>query len=185
MDSPFMQAIAGALAVHGILVVRFEFAYMAARRAGGARRPPPPVARLAEEYRVVLDEIHRPPAAIGGKSLGGRVASLIVDALPPPRPRLVCLGYPFHPPGQPLSLRTAHLEGLKAPALIVQGERDPFGTRAEVEAMALSPAISFHWALDGDHSLEPRRASGATLAANIAAAAAAVARFLKNDQSIV
>ena len=141
MDSAFMDAIATALAGHGIAVARFEFAYMAARRDGGKRSPPPPIARLELEYRDFLAQFPRPVTAIGGKSLGGRVASRIVDALREDDrgPGLVCLGYPFHPPGKPEKLRTAHLETLRSPALIVQGERDPFGGRGEVEAMHLSP----------------------------------------------
>ena len=89
----------------------------------------------------------------------------------------MCLGYPFHPPKKPDQLRTAHLEQLACPALIVQGERDPFGTRAEVEAMRLSPAIRLHWAGDGDHDLGPRGASGFTRKGNLAAAADAMAEF--------
>jgi predicted alpha/beta-hydrolase family hydrolase len=89
----------------------------------------------------------------------------------------VCLGYPFHPPNRPDELRTAHLETLTCPTLIIQGERDPFGTRTEVEAMRLSPAIRFHWASDGDHDLGPRGGSGFTRKGNLAAAADAVAAF--------
>src|SRR5262249_19606466 len=85
----------------------------------------------------------------------------------------VCLGYPFHPPNQPGKLRTAHLEGLACPALIVQGERDPFGPRAEVEGFTLSPVIRFHWAGDGDHDLGPRGGSGFTRKGNLADAAGA------------
>ncbi len=87
---------------------------------------------------------------------------------------LACLGYPFHPPKKPEQLRTAHLTALACPALIVQGERDPFGGRAEVEGYGLSPAIRMHWASDGDHDLGPRGASGFTRKGNLAAAADAV-----------
>ena len=119
------------------------------------------------------------PLLIGGKSMGGRVASLVADDLYAAGriAGLVCLGYPFHPPGRPDQLRTAHLEHLACPALIVQGERDPFGSRAEVEAMRLSLAIRFHWAGDGDHDLGPRGGSGFTRKGNLAAAADAVAAF--------
>jgi predicted alpha/beta-hydrolase family hydrolase len=92
---------------------------------------------------------------------------------------LVCLGYPFHPPNRPGELRTAHLQRLVCPALIVQGERDPFGPRHEVEAMKLSPAIRFHWAGDGDHDLGPRGGSGFTRKGNLADAADAVAAFAR------
>ena len=187
MDSPFMDAIAADLAGHGVAVARFEFAYMATRRDGGKRSPPPPIARLEAEYRDFLAQFPRPVTAIGGKSLGGRVASRIVDALRKgdQGPALVCLGYPFHPPGKPEKLRTAHLETLRSPALIVQGDRDPFGGRDEVEAMCLSPNIAFHWLADGDHSFEPRKKSGETLAGNLASAAEAIAGFVKRLQSTV
>jgi predicted alpha/beta-hydrolase family hydrolase len=75
-------------------------------------------------------------------------------------------------------VRTAHLAGLRTPALIVQGERDPFGTRSEVERFDLSPAIRLHWLADGDHGFAPRRRSGRTLAQNMAEAVAAVAGFV-------
>jgi predicted alpha/beta-hydrolase family hydrolase len=116
---------------------------------------------------------------IGGKSLGGRVASLVTDEFYTSGmiAGLVCLGYPFHPPGKPDQLRTQHLQNLQCPALIIQGERDPFGTRAEIEALALSKTISFAWIGDGDHDLRPRARSGLTHQENLAAAAEAVAAF--------
>jgi predicted alpha/beta-hydrolase family hydrolase len=92
---------------------------------------------------------------------------------------LVCLGYPFHPPNKPEQPRTAHLVKLTCPTLIVQGERDPFGPRNEVEALRLSSAIGFHWAGDGDHDLGPRGGSGYTRKGNLASAADAVATFAK------
>jgi len=187
MDSDFMQVIADRLSDHGIAVARFEFAYMAARRESGKRAPPPPVARLEAEYRAFLAEFPQSVAAIGGKSLGGRVASLIVDSLRLANsgPGLVCLGYPFHPPGKPQSLRTGHLEDLQSPALIVQGERDALGSRGEVEALLLAPRIQIHWLPDGDHSFVPRKSSGTTIDDNIAEAAQAVAMFLTELQSTV
>jgi predicted alpha/beta-hydrolase family hydrolase len=92
---------------------------------------------------------------------------------------LVCLGYPFHPTGAPDKLRTAHLEGLRTPSLFVQGERDPFGTREEVEGYALSPAIRFEWLPDGDHSFKPRKASGHTYEGHLATAASAAVAFVR------
>jgi hypothetical protein len=93
-------------------------------------------------------------------------------------PAAVALGYPFHPPGKPEQLRTAHLAELRTPCLICQGERDPFGTREEVAGYSLSPAVRLHWAPDGDHHLAPRKVSGRTAAQNRAAAIAAVAGLL-------
>jgi len=184
MTSPFLDTVAKLLAERNIAVTRFEFAYMAARRAGGKRRPPPKAELLVGEYRQAVQELSaamRPDQMllIGGKSMGGRVASLLADELfAAGRIRgLVCLGYPFHPPGKPEQLRTQHLVALATPALIVQGERDPFGNRAEVEALALAAGTRFHWAGDGDHDLGPRGGRGFTRRGNLEAAADAVAAF--------
>jgi predicted alpha/beta-hydrolase family hydrolase len=83
---------------------------------------------------------------------------------------LMCLGYPFHPPGRPEQLRTAHLEALRTPALICQGTRDPFGTREEVAGYALSEQIELFWVEDGDHDLKPRKAVTGLSAAEARAA---------------
>lgn len=174
MDSRWMDDMAARLAARGIRVLRFEFAYMAARREG--RRPPVPRAdRVLDEYRAAWEEAGRPPL-IGGKSYGGRVASMVADSLAVSG--LVCLGYPFHPPGRPDRLRTAHLEHLTTPTLVCQGERDPMGARDEVAGYALALAIDVAWAPDGDHDLRPRKAvSGRTLGENLDDAAAAIAAF--------
>jgi predicted alpha/beta-hydrolase family hydrolase len=176
MDSPFLEHIACSLADRGLRVVRFEFPYMDARRHG--RKLPPdrePVLRAA--WREVIEaEGGGERLVIGGKSLGGRMASLVADEM---RVRaLVCLGYPFHPPGKPERLRVAHLEPLRTPALIVQGSRDPFGSRDEVARYRLSQAIRVHWIEDGDHSFKPRASSGRTERQNLDEAVEAVAAFL-------
>ncbi len=185
INSPFMTDIAGLLAERGIGLTVFEFAYMAQRRSGGPRRPPPKTDLLKEEYVQLLNSVssrHCPGQSllIGGKSLGGRVASMIAeDAYRAGTiSGLVCLGYPFHPPGKPETLRTAHLKDLTCPSLFVQGERDPFGNRAEVETYALAPAIQFHWLSDGDHDFGPRGASGFTRNGNLTAAADAILAFM-------
>lgn len=176
MDSPFMAAIAAGLAGTGRSVARFEFPYMAARRADGRRRPPDRQARLLETWRTVVQRIGAPRCVIGGKSMGGRMASLIADELGVAG--LVCLGYPFHPPGKPERTRTAHLGDLSTPCLIVQGTRDPLGTREDVAGYALAPAIRLHWIEDGDHSLEPRKRSGRTRDETWAETVTALAAFL-------
>jgi uncharacterized protein len=179
METAFLKAVAELLAERGIATYRFEFAYMAARRQG-ARKPPPKAERLMDEYRAAVAAVPAGvPLIIGGKSMGGRVASMVADELYAAKriAGLACLGYPFHPPKKPQQLRTAHLTALACPALIVQGERDPFGGRTEVEAYGLSPAIRFHWAADGDHDLGPRGASGFTRKGNLAAAADAIVEF--------
>ena len=171
-----MNAMAEALAGQGIRSARFEFAYMAARRSGG-RKPPPRAEALLGEYRAAVDALAGSGRLlIGGKSLGGRVASMVADELFSAGriAGLLCLGYPFHPPGSPEKLRTAHLQDLRCAALICQGTRDPFGTHDEVMGYRLSPSISIRW-LPGDHDLKPRKDDGIKLGDNLAAAAKAVA----------
>lgn len=182
MDSDWMNAVAARIAAHAIRVSRFEFGYMAARRDGNGNRPPPsPANRLIGEYVGAVGVMAGSrPLFIGGKSLGGRMASMIADReyASGAIAGLVCLGYPFHPPGQPAKLRTDHLEALSCPTLICQGERDPFGTREEVTTYPLAKSIAIEWLPDGDHDLKPRKASGATFDGNLDRAAMAVANFI-------
>jgi predicted alpha/beta-hydrolase family hydrolase len=176
MDSPFMAFFAHRLAAAGWQVLRFEFPYMAARRQGGPKRPPDRQPVLLESWRSVIAAVGAERLAIGGKSLGGRMASLIADEASVRG--LVCLGYPFHPPGRPERLRTEHLRSLKTPTLILQGERDPLGGRGEVEGYSLAPGVALHWLSDGDHSLVPRKASGLSAEQNWWEAARAIEHFL-------
>jgi len=160
MDSGSMTATAKALGEAGFRVARFEFDYMAGRRAGAGRAPPPRAEKLNPHYIAAVDALAAKGALIiGGKSMGGRVASMVADELLASRrvQGLLCLGYPFHPPGKPEQPRTKHLAGLKTPTLIVQGTRDEFGTREDVSTYALSPLIEFLWLEDGDHDLKPRK----------------------------
>ena len=176
MDSDFMTAIAGKMAAGGWRVARFEFPYMAARRSDGRRRPPDREPKLLEAWRTVIAALGPDRLVIGGKSLGGRMASMVADDSGVRG--LVCLGSPFHPPGKPDRLRTAHLQDLRTPALIVQGTRDPFGGVDEVPGYGLSPAIRVCWIEDGDHDQKPRKASGRTRDQNWDAVAEAVSDFL-------
>lgn len=178
MDSGTMTAAAHALAATGLRVVRFEFAYMAARRTGAGAKPPPRAETLVPSFRAVVAALDATgPLVIGGKSMGGRVASMAVDDLRAEgrAAGLLCLGYPFHPPGKPESLRTAHLAGLASPAFICQGTRDPFGSREEVTGYTLSPSIELFWLEDGDHDLKPRKSvTGLTPATHLASVASRV-----------
>lgn len=153
MDASFMNEVAEALGDRGIRVVRFEFPYMAARRISGKRGGPPdrqPV--LLDSWRRVIEEHGGGSSVvIGGKSMGGRMASLVADEVG--ARGLLCFGYPFHPPGKPEQVRTAHLAGLRTPALILQGTRDIFGGPDEVAGYELSPSIHVEWIDGGDHSL--------------------------------
>ncbi len=184
METPFLATMAEVLAARGVRVFRFEFKYMAQRRAGGKRRPPPKADSLVDEYRAAVAAARERGLsgrlAIGGKSMGGRVASHVADDLRAAAQieTLICLGYPFHPPGTPERTRTEHLIDLQCPTLILQGERDPFGNRQEVESYGLPPAISVTWIGDGDHDFGPRGASGFTRKGNMIAAADAIAVFL-------
>jgi predicted alpha/beta-hydrolase family hydrolase len=160
MDSPSLTATAKALAGSGFRVARFEFDYMARQRTEAARKPPPRAEKLNPEYIAAIDALDaRRPLIIVGKSMGGRVASMVADDLFAAGRvgGLLCLGYPFHPPTRPEQLRTKHLVNLKTPTLIVQGTRDEFGTREDVSAYMLSPAIEFLWLEDGNHDLKPRK----------------------------
>jgi len=174
MDSPFMAVFAASLAARGLRVVRIEFPYMAARRNGSRPGPNPPRV-LQATWRTVINRLGAEQLIIGGKSLGGRVASLVADEVGVAG--LVCLGYPFHPPGRPDKLRTAHLATLRTPTLILQGTRDPLGAPDEVAGYTLSPAIRLHWLDDGDHSFKPRKASGRTEAQAWEEAITAIADF--------
>jgi uncharacterized protein len=92
---------------------------------------------------------------------------------------LVCLGYPFHPVDKPERLRVEHLRKIKTPTMIVQGERDPFGSQKQVAGYRLSSGIRVAWIEDGDHSFKPRKASGRTERQNWEAALGEVVRFLE------
>jgi predicted alpha/beta-hydrolase family hydrolase len=180
MDSASMTAAAGALAGAGLRVARFEFGYMASRRTSAGRRPPPRAEALKPEYLEAVAELDAEgPLVVGGKSMGGRVASMVADELHAAGriAGLLCLGYPFHPPGRPGQLRTGHLAALETPTLICQGTRDPFGTREEFAAYGLSERIEILWLEDGDHDLRPRKGSAISAADNLATVAAAVAAW--------
>ncbi|MEA2329200.1 MAG: uncharacterized protein QOE68_4159 [Thermoanaerobaculia bacterium] len=177
MDTPFMSTVARELGQRGIRVVRFEFPYMAARRTGGKRGAPDREPVLLNTWREVAAQLGGGQRLfIGGKSMGGRMATLVADELQVRG--AVIFGYPFHPPGQPAKLRTAHLENITTPTLVLQGERDVFGSRDDVAGYRLSPQIRIEWIPDGDHSLKPRAKSGTTERQNILHAIDAAAAFM-------
>jgi hypothetical protein len=176
-DSPFMDGIAERLAAAGLRVIRFCFPYMARMQREGRRRPPDREPVLIEAFSAVIDQTRGQAdrLLIGGKSMGGRIASLIADQAGVDG--LVCLGFPFHPPGKPERLRGDHLSRIRTPTLICQGERDPFGRRDEVTGYALSSAVTLCWIDDGEHSFKPRARGGRTLEDNLSQAAEAVTAF--------
>ncbi|MDT0502485.1 MULTISPECIES: alpha/beta family hydrolase [unclassified Halomonas] len=178
-DSTFLQRLRDDLAVAGVQTLAIEFGYLQRMRREGRRRPPPGVNTLVEEMAVWCDLLSHPelpPLWLGGKSMGGRVASLL--AARDGAPGLVLCGYPFHRPGRPERLRLDHWPQLACPTLVVQGSRDPFGTREEVAGYVLPEAACLHWLEDGDHDWKPRRASGTTQVRLIEAGAAAIAGFM-------
>lgn len=163
MDSDYMQALTAELNAAGMAVVRFEFPYMQQRREMGKKRPPDRAPILLDCWREVYGELSNhtelpQPILIGGKSMGGRMASMVADELG--AAGLCCFGYPFHAPGKPEKMRTEHLLAIKTPTLIFQGTRDPFGKPNELAPIPFSDAVKIHWLEDGDHDLKPRKLSG-------------------------
>lgn len=179
MDTPFMNAFATGLATHGVRVARFEFPYMASFRGNEKKRPPDREPVLRQTWLKVVDILGPTNLVIGGKSMGGRIASLIADEAGVAG--LVCLGYPFHPVGKPDQLRVEHLRTIKRPTLILQGERDLFGNREEVAKYGLPSSIQIRWIEDGDHSFKPRKTSGRTEQMNWESALQEIVAFLRGN----
>jgi predicted alpha/beta-hydrolase family hydrolase len=181
MDSPFMQRVAEGVAASGVRVVRFQFPYMQRRRETGKGGAPDPPRILMQSFHDAIEQAGGGNRlVIGGKSMGGRIASMVADDA-----RVlgvVCLGYPFHPPGKPEKTRMKHLENLRTPTLILQGTRDSFGLPEEISAYKLSTAIRIEWIEDGDHSFKPRARSGRTEADNVGAAIDLVAEFIAGTE---
>ncbi|HEX5678155.1 MAG TPA: alpha/beta family hydrolase [Alcanivorax sp.] len=187
MDSPFMETMASLLAESGVNVVRFEFAYMARRREEDIKAPPDRAAKLLDCFQAVMDQVRREestgPVWAGGKSMGGRMATMLA-ADPGPVPEgCVVFGYPFHPPGKLEKTRLDHFPALAVPVLICQGERDPFGKPREVADYDLPGSVTVHWIADGDHDLTPRKRSGIDPQANLARAARQAADFIRGRVS--
>jgi hypothetical protein len=157
--SGFMVTFATELAARGIDAVTFNFLYMEQRR-----RVPDPNARLEACYGAVIEAVARRKLgklAIGGKSMGGRIASQVAALGAPDVAGLVLLGYPLHPPGKPEQLRAKHLPAIQAPMLFVQGSRDAFGTPEELQPIIkkLKPPVELYVVEGGDHSFKvPKRA---------------------------
>ena len=160
--STFIVAFARALADSGVDVVTFDFPYIVARKRIPDRGPV-----LEACYRSAIDLVRREVSSagralfIGGKSMGGRIATQVAaaDATLPIR-GLILLGYPLHPPGRFEKRRDAHLPAIRRPMLFVQGSRDTFGTPPELEPVLakISPAPQLHVVSNGDHSFKlPRR----------------------------
>ncbi|WP_416139692.1 alpha/beta family hydrolase [Halomonas sp. HK25] len=177
-DSTFLERCRDALADRGVQTLAIEFAYLQQMRREARRRPPPRIDRLVEELMRWCDTLTHPaltPLWLGGKSMGGRVSSLL--AARDGAAGLILCGYPFHPPGRSDALRLSHWPLIACPILVVQGSRDPFGSREEIAGYDLVGA-RVHLLEDGDHDWRPRRASGRTQAALIDEAAEVIAAFM-------
>jgi len=169
MDSEFMNHIASLYAASGIRVLRFEFPYMQERRASGKKRPPDRAPKLITAWKEAFDEAVSENDAlfIGGKSMGGRMATLVMTEHDLAIKGCVCFGYPYHAPGKPEKVRNDHFSGLKQPVLVLQGDRDAFGTKEEISTYPEFSKVEHYWLTDGNHDLKPRKASGVTHDQNI------------------
>ena len=164
-ESAFISGFARGLCALGVDVLTFNFLYTEQRR-----RVPDRTEKLEACYRAVIaaarQHFGRAGVFIGGKSMGGRIATHLAaadDAGALGIQGVVALGYPLHPPGKPQQLRAEHLPRIKVPLLIVQGERDPFGTPDELQPIlrALTTPVTLHVVEGGDHSLAPSRKTAA------------------------
>jgi uncharacterized protein len=162
--SGFMVHFATALAARGIDTVTFNFVY-----TEQSKRVPDRNDKLEGCYRKVADAVRGRTGAtatlvIGGKSMGGRIASQVVAKHRDGIAGLVFLGYPLHPPGQPEKLRAKHLPDIRAPMLFVQGAKDAFGTPDELRPIlaTLTAPAELCVVEDGDHSFKVPKRSGRT-----------------------
>nr|WP_239473328.1 alpha/beta fold hydrolase [Shewanella algidipiscicola] len=180
MAHPFMADLAAGLSATGMSVVRFNFPYMRNNAIDGKRRPPDRAPKLLNDFKLHIEAIrklYRPRQLIlMGKSMGGRMAAMVssevaVDAV-------ICLGYPFVPPkgGDP---RLEPIALCPAPLLVIQGERDKFGAKGQVEPWLAPYSAQLLWLSDGDHSFAPRKSSGTTQAANLQQAISYSVSFIR------
>nr|WP_284041527.1 alpha/beta fold hydrolase [Halomonas olivaria] len=186
LSSVFMRQFAATMAEQGVQVLAIDFPYMQQMNEQGKRRPPPPVKQTLANFDAwycLLAPLASTPLWVGGKSMGGRIASLFASEVP--CPGVVVAGYPFHPPGKLDKLRLAHFPGIQCPMLILQGERDPFGTIDEVNGYSLPENMQLRWLPDGDHDFKPRRASGLKHAVLIDEAATLAASFVRAHHTVV
>ena len=175
-DSTFMEELSAALEREGIGTIRFEFPYMQKRRKDGKKRPPDREPVLLEYFSGVIDRVRAELGSgslilVGGKSMGGRMASILasrrddIDGV-------ICFGYPFHPPGKLDRWRTAHFRDLNCPILVLQGTRDPFGKPDElVDHQQDLEAIDLRWLEGGNHDFQTLKSQPQTQSELIAQAA--------------
>ncbi|WP_339058735.1 alpha/beta fold hydrolase [Aeromonas jandaei] len=180
MEHIFLAELSRLLAGPDIEVVRFNFPYMSKRALDGKRRPPDRQPVLLAHWREMVREFAHPRLFLAGKSMGGRMAAEISDEIycEMNAAGLLILGYPFHPPARPDRWRGEVLKQIKTPTLLLQGERDTFGSRAELADFPFSSAVSAHWLTDGDHGFKPRKSSGLCEQDNLQQAASRIRQFV-------
>ena len=180
MEHAFLAELSRLLAGPDIEVVRFNFPYMSKRALDGKRRPPDRQPVLLDHWREMVREFAHPRLFLAGKSMGGRMAAEISDEIycEMNAAGLLILGYPFHPPARPARWRGEVLKQIKPPPLLLQGERDTFGSRVELADFPFSSAVSVHWLTDGDHGFKPRKSSGLCEQDNLQQAASRIRQFV-------
>ncbi len=188
MESSFMQQMSALLKSEQVEVRRFNFSYMQKVLAEGKKRPPSRITDLIEEFEENIRTIKSDPSCagktlfIGGKSMGGRIASHVAAETTTDLKiaGLICLGFPFHPPRKPDKFRGKHLESMPIPSLILQGERDPFGNKNEIADYNLSRRVAVEYLSEGDHSFTPRVRSGLTSNDNLKYAVEKIIKFIRS-----
>ncbi|GAA4357959.1 alpha/beta family hydrolase [Kangiella marina] len=175
-QSEFVQYMQREIADDLIKVITFDFPYMIRRQQTGKKSPPDRMPTLIECYKKQIEAVTGDIIIIGGKSMGGRVATMVADDMPVDG--VIAMGYPFHPPGKPEKTRTEHLADLKTPCLILQGTRDPFGKPDDVASYSLSKQIEVQWLEDGNHSFETLKRSTITTEQSWELAAAQARHFI-------
>ena len=180
MEHAFLAELSRLLAGPDIEVVRFNFPYMSKRAQDGKRRPPDRQPVLLDHWHEMVREFAHPRLFLAGKSMGGRMAAEISDEIycEMNAAGLLILGYPFHPPARPDRWRGEVLKQIKTPTLLLQGERDTFGSRVELADFPFSSAVLVHWLTDGDHGFKPRKSSGLCEQDNLQQAASRIRQFV-------
>lgn len=177
MESDFMQYVSTELSSLGVRVIRFNFQYMQQQLLTGKRRPPDRQPKLLEHFKDVIDRLAiTEPCFIGGKSMGGRMASVLATQIDVDG--VVVFGYPFHALGKPEKVRIDHFPALKCPVMLCQGERDNMGNAEDVAQYRLAEKMQIEWFQDGDHDLKPRKSSGYTHEQHLQNAVEKVSQFI-------
>ncbi|GLX79971.1 alpha/beta hydrolase [Thalassotalea insulae] len=181
-DSEFIEQISIRLNQRAINVLCFNFYYMDKRLLDGKRYPPDRMPKLLSCFEQVLTQVTTElPIFLMGKSMGGRVAATIAGQVLKGVKGVICLGYPFHPQKQPQKLRLEPLQQTQLPVLVVQGDRDALGCRAEIADYQLSELCQINFLPDGDHDLKPRKKSGFSHQAHLDSAVDMIESFI-NEQ---